>query len=216
MLTGMARNPAALSRMEVLILAALARKPMHAYEVKTELRYKHVRWWAKCEHGHLYATFTRLEKRKEIARAKAGKERNEDGRGARVYSITARGRERLADALATLADSDDETYFDVDLFISSSFTLPQARAVALLQARAERLRKQQQDALHLRTTMSGNVPLAGRLIMDHRVEHLGREIAFTERAAALLAVEKKWTPFLGDKSVFDFIKERDVPLEDAR
>jgi len=204
-------------------LSSLARKPMHAYEVKVELRYKHVRWWAKCEHGHLYATFGRLEKRKDIqlasaAAAKKAKSRKksddeEDGRGARVYAITARGRERLADALAELADAEDETHFDIDLFISSSFTVPQARAVELLHKRAEKLRVQQQEAFALRNAMGANLPLAGKLIMDHRVEHLGREIAFTERVAAMLALEKKWGPFLGDKSVLDFVKDSGVPLE---
>lgn len=213
----MARNPNALSRMEVLILASLARKPMHAYEVKIELRYKHVRWWAKCEHGHLYATFARLEKRKDIARTKQkGRIKlDDDGRGARVYAITPRGRQRLDEALAALADAADETYFDVDLFVSSSFAVSQSEAVELLQRRVERLRQQQQQAIALRSAMGGNVPLAGKLIMDHRIEHLAREIAFAERVAALFAVEKKWGPFLGDKSVLDFIKQTGVPIESS-
>lgn len=200
--------------MEVLILASLARKAMHAYEVKVELRYKHVRWWAKCEHGHLYATFNRLEKRRDIARTREkARTKDADGRGARVYAITKQGRERLADALTALADGVDETYFDVDLFVSSAFTVPQDRCVGLLQRRAETLRRQHQEALALRAAMGANVPLAGKLIMDHRVDHLAREIAFAERVAALFAVEKRWGPFLGDKSVLDFIKATGVPIE---
>src|SRR5688500_9018732 len=83
--TSMPRRAEALSRMEVLVLSTLARRPMHGYEVMLELRYKHVRWWAKCEHGHLYATITRLAKRGDI-KERAGRGRSEDGQ--RVYAVT--------------------------------------------------------------------------------------------------------------------------------
>ena len=54
---------ARISKTDVLVLSTLARVPMHGYELKLELRYKHVNWWARCDHGHIYTSLTRLDKR---------------------------------------------------------------------------------------------------------------------------------------------------------
>src|SRR5678815_933545 len=110
----MPRRADAPSRMEVLILTALSRAPMHGYDLKLELRYKHVRWWAKAEHGHLYAALARLERGKHVRRApgKTG------GRTRRVYAITRTGKARLRTALIAFGAAPDTSYFDVDLFLN--------------------------------------------------------------------------------------------------
>jgi DNA-binding PadR family transcriptional regulator len=200
---------AAPSRIDILVLASLARIPMHGYELKLELQYKHVRWWAKCEHGHLYAALKRLEDRGWIR----GKDKRIGGRDRRVFSITAAGRRWLADSLRELATSDDATYFDVDLFLSSSFTMEQGEFIALLEERRGVLERQLAGARQLRENLGELIPAVGRLIMEHRIEHLEREIEFERRAAAELEKLSRWGPFLGDESIVDFLERTQAAVE---
>ena len=203
----MPRNPDAPSRMEILVLSSLARTPMHGYDLKLELRYKHVRWWAKAEHGHLYAALTRLERRGFIRRQGA-----KNGRR-RVFAPTESGMERLREILSQVGAAPDTTYFDVDLFLSGAFVLGRKGAVAILEQRQAALTEQLAEARALRDEMNAFVPTVGRLIMDHRVGHLEREIAFTERAAEALRAESAWGSFLGRAPIAEFVKKTGVPLE---
>lgn len=205
----MARTTGGPSRIEVLILSTVARRPMHGYEIKTELRYRHVRWWAKCEHGHLYSALARLEDKGHLRRTK-----DTDNRGKRTYAITAKGKRALHAALETLMSEPDPVYFDVDLFLSGSYVLEREETLSLLTACAEGLRDRLEQAQALQTRMAGVIPTAGRLIIEHRIEHLTREISFVERAADTLRAEKSWGAFLGDESIGEFIERTRAPLED--
>lgn len=205
----MARRSDAPSRIEILLLSTLARRPMHGYEIELELRYKHVRWWAKCERGHLYAALGRLEARGDIRHLRAGK----SVRSKRVFEITDSGRDRLRTSIESLVQGQDSTFFDIDLFLASAFFLEKKRAVELLVARAEQLDLQLADAKRLRLRMAEHVPVAARLIIDHRVEHLRHEAAFCRRVADAFRAAKSWGPFLGDESIRDFVQRTGVELE---
>lgn len=208
----MPRDPDAPSRMEVLVLSTLARRPMHGYEIKLELRYKHVRWWAKCEHGHLYSALARLERNGcvEQVRAEGG------ARARRVFAITRAGLARLTQALERLGAAEDSTYFDVDLFLAGAFALDHRRVLELLAARAASLRRQLADAEEVGRASSPYIPAAGRLIVEHRIGHLAREVEFTERAAEALRAEAAWGSYLGTQSIRDFIERTGAPLEPDR
>jgi DNA-binding PadR family transcriptional regulator len=197
-----------LSRIELLVLSTLSRRPMHGYDVKLELRYRHVRWWAKCEHAHLYAALSRLEKNGDIA-----PQGRRGDRGKRVYAITGAGRERLRGMLLAAAGTVEGPYFDVDLLLAGSFALEQGETVEALRARRVRLSGQLAEARTLYEAMQGKVPLAALLIMEHRAEHLEREIAFTERAASALESQPTWGAFLGDRAIGEFVAEAGVELE---
>lgn len=194
------------SRIEVLLLSTIARKPMHGYEIKTELRYKHVRWWAKCDHGHLYATLPRLVKKGWCDVVKEGR-RN-------TYSITDAGRGALMVGLRALPVQEDETYFAIDLFVSGSYLMEQAEVLALLGQRRVALARQLEEARALKEAMGAYVPAAAHLIMEHRADHLEREIAFAAQVEEALAAQERWGSFLQGRSVEDFVAETGVALED--
>ena len=204
----MPRRADAPSRMEVLILTALSRAPMHGYDLKLELRYKHVQWWAKAEHGHLYAALARLERGKYVRRVAA----RDAGRARRVYTITRTGKTRLKGALGALGTSADATYFDVDLFLNGAHCLDRAAALAILDKRRAVLGGQLEEARALRDSMSPYVPAVGRLIMDHRIAHLDRELAFCATAAEALTAEASWGSYLHG-AIGEFIGRTGVPLE---
>jgi hypothetical protein len=110
---------------------------------------------------------------------------------------------------------DDQTYFDVDLFLSGSYVLAQGRVVEILEQRVKALRGQLAEAEALRGSMSAYVPAAGRLIMDHRIAHLGAEIEFCRRAARSLRAQKRWGAYLGTESIASFVGRTGVALESA-
>jgi DNA-binding PadR family transcriptional regulator len=199
--------------MEILVLSSLARVPMHGYELKPELRYKHVRWWAKCDHGHLYAALARLARRGDIRpRQKAAAKQTKR----RVFAITPKGMRRLRGALEAVGSAADITYFDVDLFLSGAFALDRDRVLAILAERRGTLRAQRNEAEALRRDMSPYVPAVGRLIIDHRIEHLVREEAFLERALEVLTALPTWGPYLGRRSIGEFARTTGVRLEEER
>jgi DNA-binding PadR family transcriptional regulator len=205
----MARRPDALSRIDILVLSTLARAPMHGYELKLELRYKHVRWWAKCEHGHLYAALARLERRGDLRRVAGGG----DAERRRVYAITASGLRRTKRWLGELGAGNDTAYFDVDLFLASAHVLERGEALEILEQRRGVLQAQHTEATQLREQMGSYVPVVAQLVMAHRIDHLAAEVVFVERAIAALRAEASWGPFLGDEPIRDFVRRTGVPLE---
>src|SRR5688572_8404334 len=195
----MPRTAATPSRMEVLLLTALSRAPMHGYELKLELQYKHVEWWAKCEHGHLYAALARLEKGKFIKEV-----RRPGGRASqRVFAITPAGKKRVAAAVEALGTQNDETYFDIDMFLSACHLLDRKRAIEIIDTRQTALETTLADAVALEEQMRPHVPAVGRLIMEHRIAYLRNEITFTKRCLELLRAERSWGAFLGDTKIED-------------
>ena len=195
--------------MEILLLTALSRAPMHGYELKLELQYKHVEWWAKCEHGHLYAALTRLEKGKYIREV-----RRPGGRSTqRVFAITAAGKKRVAAAVEALGTQNDETFFDIDVFLSACHLLERDRVLDILATRRAHLQVKLTDATLLEVEMRPHVPAVGRLIMEHRIAYLKREIEFLDQATGVLENEKTWGAFLGDTGIEEFVTRTKVPLE---
>lgn len=195
------------SRMEILVLSSLARKPMHGYEIKLEFRYKHVSWWTKADHGHIYATLSRLEKQGHIEVVEGGSRRR------KVFDVTASGREHLHAMLLETGSARDATSFDIDLFVSGSFLLELDEALGVLDERSRVLAEQLAEAHALREQVSPYVPAAARLIIDHRIEHLELEVRYAKRAREAFEAQARWGSFLGDRSIEDFVAETGTPLE---
>ena len=198
-----------LSKTDILVLSSLARIPMHGYEIKLEMRFKHVNWWARCDHGHVYAALNRLEKKGLIDALPT-----EDGtRGRKVYQINTRGRTWLGEALERIGAANDATYFDIDLFVAGTFLMEQAQAVEILERRAQVLLRQLEGAKALRESVKGHIPEAGRLIIAHRVRHLENEIAFAEEAAEALGDQEHWGAMLKERPISEFLEETGVAIE---
>lgn len=214
----MAKTSEAHSRVEILVLSTLARLPMHGYEIKLELRYRHVQWWARLEHGHLYAALERLEKKGFIRHV----EPSEKGRGSRprgpgrerrVFAITAAGKRYLSRALHEVGSFPVATYFDLDLFLASSYVLDREEAIGILEERRQGLVAQRTEAEGLRRSMENLVPLAGLLVMEHRIQHLVTELAFLDRVIEAFRTSTRWGSFLGQERISDFISRTGVGLE---
>ena len=89
--------PRSLTTPDLVVLSLLAERPMHGYEVNTELERRHVKDWAALSRPQVYYSLEKLDRQgliraAESAAPSAGPER-------RVFSTTAAGVAALADAL---------------------------------------------------------------------------------------------------------------------
>ncbi len=205
----MARTDKTPSRMEILVLSSLARQPMHGYDIKLEFQYKHVRWWAKAEHGHIYAALARMEKNGLIVRV--GDE--QEGRRRKVYAITEAGRARLEVDLRTVGRAPDATTFDIDLFISGSFLMELDEVLEVLAERLGVLEEQLSAARTLKEGMSPYIPASGHLIIEHRIDHLELEVAYVRKVSEAFRAQATWGSFLGRRRISDFVQQTGVDLE---
>ncbi|MFT7581579.1 MAG: DNA-binding PadR family transcriptional regulator [Myxococcota bacterium] len=200
--------------MEILILSCLARQPMHGYEIKVELRYRHVKWWAKCDHGHLYATLPRLEKRELIRRLVREEEVATGKRERRIYKITEMGCCYLRAGLLKAASAADPTYFELDLFLSACLRLDRDVAIAALECRGVTLQGQLDEAQAGIPKAKGLIPVNGRLIIEHRAHHIASELAFLEHVLTEIRAYEPWTSPLGTESVTTFVERTGALLEE--
>ncbi|MBI2376198.1 MAG: PadR family transcriptional regulator [Deltaproteobacteria bacterium] len=196
--------------MDVLILSSIARVPMHGYELQLELRYRHVRWWAKAEHSHVYLALARLERSGDLVRVAS---KGGAGRARRVYALSERGRVRLLAALSRLGGAADETHFEFDLFLAGAYLLEREEVLSALGARLAAVEAQLVEARTLTERMEGKVPIAGELIMEHRVRHLVHEREFTAHVIEVVRSAEGWGPFLGSERIRDFIARTGVSIE---
>jgi|AP12_2_1047962.scaffolds.fasta_scaffold00316_4 PadR family transcriptional regulator len=87
---------------QALILAVLRNGPKHGYQIAVEAEASSEGMFA-FQHGTLYPILHRLEKERLIS----GRWETVDGRRRKVYSLTARGRERLSDESAHIRSAFD-------------------------------------------------------------------------------------------------------------
>src|SRR5213082_2090234 len=93
-----ARKKEALTTPDLVLLSLLAEKPMHGYQANAELERRQIRDWASVSRPQVYYSLEKLERLGMIRDARdketaAGPER-------RVFTTIAKGRARLAEALA--------------------------------------------------------------------------------------------------------------------
>ena len=61
--------------------------------------------------------------------------------------------------------------------------------------------------------MSPYVPAVAHLIMEHRIDHLQREIGFLDRVTEALRAQASWGASLGTEAIGDFLDRTGAPLE---
>ena len=95
-----ARSSEPVTTPDMVVLALLAERPMHGYELNLLLESRQVRDWAGISRPQVYYSLTKLHRDLLVApvRSKKSKEGG-DGRKRQVFRLTPTGRKALADAL---------------------------------------------------------------------------------------------------------------------
>jgi DNA-binding PadR family transcriptional regulator len=174
-------NPLALA-----VLACLAERPMHPYEMSTTMRERGKHESIKLNYGSLYSVVESLQKHGLIA----PRETVRDGRRPErtVYEITAAGRLEFVDWLAELIGTPAKEYPSFEAGLSMIGGLPPDLAVTLLQQRSAQLRSQLRAGQEMAGYAAGiGVPRLFLIEADYRRGQIEAEIAFADGLAASIA-----------------------------
>jgi DNA-binding PadR family transcriptional regulator len=171
-------NPLALA-----VLACLAERPMHPYEMSTTMRERGKHESIKLNYGSLYSVVEALQKHAMIT----PRETVKDGRRPErtVYEITSAGQLEFVDWLAELIGTPAKEYPAFEAGLSMIGGLPPDDAVRLLRQRSAQLRSQLKGSLELaRYAAEIGVPRLFLIEADYRRGQIEAEIEFVDRLAA--------------------------------
>jgi DNA-binding PadR family transcriptional regulator len=117
------------------VLATLYERPMHPYEIATEMRGRGKEDDFKIQWGSLYTVVQNLEKHGFVAAAHTTREGRRPERT--VYEITDAGREETVDWLREIVGAPEQEYPRLRAGLSVLGVLPPDEALLLLRRRAE-------------------------------------------------------------------------------
>jgi DNA-binding PadR family transcriptional regulator len=138
------------------VLATLYERPMHPYEIATEMRGRGKERDLKIQWGSLYTVVANLEKHGFVEAAETTREGRRPERT--VYSITEAGRAETADWLRELVGEPEREYPRLRAALSVVGILPPDEAVDLLTRRADALDEQIGAEAAEIAAMAGTVP----------------------------------------------------------
>ncbi|HEX6755395.1 MAG TPA: PadR family transcriptional regulator [Mycobacteriales bacterium] len=174
-------NPLALA-----VLACLAERPMHPYEMATTMRERGKHESIKLNYGSLYTVVEALQKHGLVAVRETVREGRRPERT--VYEITAAGRLEFRDWLSDLVSTPVKEFPAFESGLSLLGGLSPDEAVRLLGARAMRLRADIEAGREmLRQTEQMGLPRLFTVEGDYRLGQLEAELEFTEKLRGSIA-----------------------------
>ncbi|NUR09134.1 MAG: PadR family transcriptional regulator [Nocardioidaceae bacterium] len=120
------------------VLACVAERPMHPYEISTTLRTRGKEQSIKLNFGSLYSVVESLTRHGLIEAQETVREGRRPERT--IYAITAAGRAEMEDWLAELLSTPTKEYTSLEAALSLAAGLAPDEVARLLTARAARLR----------------------------------------------------------------------------
>jgi len=166
------------SKVELLVLGALAEEPTHGYGILEGFRARSVGFWAEVGRASVYQALRRMESDGLVAgRAQEGT----DGPDRRVFRITRAGRDRLREGLAERATDLSPYDTDAGLALGLSHLMPAAEARSAMNARELALRDLL-DALRTERARTSADRGGGRTVAN----------AMLDRQEALARAELAW------------------------
>ena len=182
-------NPLALA-----VLACLAERPMHPYEIASQLRERHKDMSIKLNYGSLYSVIEALCRHKFIVAQETIREGRRPERT--IFALTEAGNVELHDWLSELLARPVKEYTQFEAGLSLLSVLPPETAVALLRQRCHAIEIELAKLASIRElTDRMNVP---RLFM---IEN--------EYWAMLRTVELEWVRALADDIESDGLEGMD-------
>lgn len=162
-------NPLALA-----VLALLAERPMHPYEMAQTMRERHQQEVIKLNYGSLYTVVESLTRHELITASATQKAGNRPERT--VYSITAAGTAELHDWLRELIAVPTKEYRRFEAGISMVGLLPPGEALVVVEQRRAAVDEQLTELAALLETLAGmGLPQIAWIELDHRLAMLRAE-----------------------------------------
>ncbi len=196
------RNPLALA-----VLAQLFERPMHPYEIASQMRERHLHDSIKLNFGSLYSVVEALQREGLIVQQETLRDTRRPERT--VYALSEAGRERIFGWVRQLIGEPAKEYTKFAAGLAFIALLPPAEAIALLEQRARLLEQEIEatsagmDAPFPGGDDQSRVPRLFLLEVEHGlilrraelqwIRRLIREI----RDGKLTGIEQ-WTAYYGD------------------
>lgn len=193
-------NPLALA-----VLACLAERPMHPYEMASTMRERHKDESIKLNYGSLYTVVEQLQRHRLIAKEATAREGNRPERT--VYCLTDAGRLELVDWLSELLCNPVREFTQFEAGLSLLPILPPKDAVDLLEERCHRLELALAEAGAAREVASRrNVPRLFLIEAEYRWRLREAELAWVRQLIAdvksgQLEGIAEWRGFHGESGV---------------
>ena len=168
--------------LELAILGLLQEAPMHGYELRKELATKLGTLRAAISYGTLYPTLKRLHAVGWISETGPDTDTIRpltSRRGRIVYKITAEGKERFAELLATAGP---ETYDDAGFGVHFAFFARTDRATRLriLEGRRRRIEERREGLREVLARASDRIDAYTLELQRHGLDACEREVRWLE------------------------------------
>ncbi|MBA4370401.1 MAG: hypothetical protein C0418_02345 [Coriobacteriaceae bacterium] len=178
-----------ISRVDLMLLGMLARRPLHGYELVETLSAPGMSLWAKFGRTTVYKALARLEK---DGRVSCHEERAGAKPDRRVFSVTPGGRDLLYRAVGTALQEVDQgtpDAFDVALYYSAELDPQTARTKVEERAASIDSSISATRAAAIVATAAGDLP--GTFVLEHRLAILHAEADFLRALAKHFTVAAK-------------------------
>ena len=109
-------------RYELIVMGFLLERPMYGYQINREIRAQGMDFWAKIDNPMVYLTMAKLDKKGMIRKSKVEREGLMPER--RIYRLTSKGKERLANLVEGVLMEKNLTYDLSNLGYFFLFVLP--------------------------------------------------------------------------------------------
>ena len=197
--------------LELAILGLLQENPMHGYELRKELATKLGTIRAAISYGTLYPTLKRLQTAGWITESESDPSMippMTSKRGRVVYKITADGKERFADLLASAGP---ETYDDAGFGVHFAFFSRTDRATRLriLEGRRRRIEERREGLRDVLSRAAGRLDAYTLELQRHGLDAAEREVRWLEE---LITNERSGRAPAGSMGEIDLPVN---PVEDA-
>ena len=183
---------AAVTPLGISVLALLAERPLHPYEMYRLLLERHEDRRVKIRPGSLYHTVDRMA---EIGLVEATGTDRDGGRPERTtYRITDEGREALAERIRTLLAVPVNEYPQFPVALGEAHNLPRHEVIELLRARTSRIEVELgESAALMRAAADRQIEEAYLLAARYLHEQLSTELGWlTDLIGRLERKELRW------------------------
>ena len=171
-------NPLALA-----VLACLAERPMHPYEMASTMRERQKDESIKLNYGSLYSVVEALARNQFIVPKETLREGNRPERT--VFALTEAGQHELSDWLSELLARPVKEFTRYEAGLSLMPALPPQDAAALLEARCDRLEIELAKARSVEELVRGkNVARLFTIESEYRTAMRVAELAWTRQLSA--------------------------------
>ncbi len=191
----------------IALLAILAARPMHGYEVRQTLEKRQMHRWVNIQYGSIYRGLQQLSR--EGLLAETGEERAGKRPTRTIYHITDAGREALKDLLRQAWQEPEISAHAVDLALSVQLQMPKEEVLALMKARLKLL-----DELELALQTSRAEVEQHLKQRPPAVQHTAADVLYHRQL--LLEAERRWTAHIMERlqaGLYDLSDEERACLE---